>query len=403
MWLLKNHNFERHLIPGRKAVTNLDSVLKSRDITLLTEVFIVKADDFIWYSIDDAEVIRRELAYPPSTKPISLPAFVSAFAAFLPFGLPLLRLRPPACAFGPLLKFSKVGSCTCPPSLSSASLLLHHFQTHKHAAVPCISPAPLHSCPLQRSLYVLCLHFLSSRSLEPVQSGFTMLTSIPSYRNCSYRGQQWSTCCQIPRSFISVPAPGIFSIQHSWSLSLKLLLNLASLDTTFVIFLLPQWLFVLCLSPLFIVLQLNLKWWSACVQILSCHILCNHLTFIKYHLYIGNSQISFFNTFSSHNSRFIIHLPTLQPSLKPNLFKTKFLRPISLLFSVSLFAGSKNLLFLAAQAKLFGVVLDSFLSFASCVHIGSTLEYIKNLTTSHHPSNYPPIPGLHQLLTGEVQ
>jgi hypothetical protein len=35
------------LIPGRKAVTNLDSILKSRDITLLTEVFIIKADDFI--------------------------------------------------------------------------------------------------------------------------------------------------------------------------------------------------------------------------------------------------------------------------------------------------------------------------------------------------------------------
>jgi len=128
-----------------------------------------------------------------------------------------------------------------------------------------------------------------------------------------------------------------------------------------------------------------------------------YVTFIKYHLYIGNSQISFFNTFSSHNSRFIIHLPTLQPSLKPNLFKTKFLLPISLLFSVSLFAVNKNSLLLVAQAKLFGVVLDSFLSFASRVHIGSTLEYIKNLTTSHHPINYHPIPGLHQLLIGEVQ
>ena len=33
----------RHLLLGRKAKTNLDSVLKSRDITLPTKVYIVKA------------------------------------------------------------------------------------------------------------------------------------------------------------------------------------------------------------------------------------------------------------------------------------------------------------------------------------------------------------------------
>ena len=33
----------RHLLLGRKAMTNLDSVLKSRDITLLTKIHIVKA------------------------------------------------------------------------------------------------------------------------------------------------------------------------------------------------------------------------------------------------------------------------------------------------------------------------------------------------------------------------
>ena len=33
----------RHLLLGRKAVTNLDSILKSRDITLPTKVRIVKA------------------------------------------------------------------------------------------------------------------------------------------------------------------------------------------------------------------------------------------------------------------------------------------------------------------------------------------------------------------------
>ena len=34
---------KRHLLLGRKTMTNLDSVLKSRDITLLTKVHLVKA------------------------------------------------------------------------------------------------------------------------------------------------------------------------------------------------------------------------------------------------------------------------------------------------------------------------------------------------------------------------
>ena len=34
---------KRHLLLGRKAITNLDSIFKSRDITLLTKVCIVKA------------------------------------------------------------------------------------------------------------------------------------------------------------------------------------------------------------------------------------------------------------------------------------------------------------------------------------------------------------------------
>ena len=36
-----SHSIKRHLLLGRKAMTNLNSVLKSRDITLLTEVCIV--------------------------------------------------------------------------------------------------------------------------------------------------------------------------------------------------------------------------------------------------------------------------------------------------------------------------------------------------------------------------
>ena len=36
-----SHDIERRLLLGRKAMTNLDSVLKSRDITLLTEVLLL--------------------------------------------------------------------------------------------------------------------------------------------------------------------------------------------------------------------------------------------------------------------------------------------------------------------------------------------------------------------------
>ena len=38
-----SHEIKRHLLLGRKAMTNLGSILKSRDITLLTKVCIVKA------------------------------------------------------------------------------------------------------------------------------------------------------------------------------------------------------------------------------------------------------------------------------------------------------------------------------------------------------------------------
>ena len=37
-----SQEIKRHLLFGRKAVTNLDSILKSRDVTLLTKVHIVK-------------------------------------------------------------------------------------------------------------------------------------------------------------------------------------------------------------------------------------------------------------------------------------------------------------------------------------------------------------------------
>ena len=42
-----SHEIKRHLLLGRKAMTNLDSILKSREITLLTKVHIVKAMVFL--------------------------------------------------------------------------------------------------------------------------------------------------------------------------------------------------------------------------------------------------------------------------------------------------------------------------------------------------------------------
>ena len=37
------HEIKRHLLLGRKAMTNIDSIIKSRDITLSTKVHLVKA------------------------------------------------------------------------------------------------------------------------------------------------------------------------------------------------------------------------------------------------------------------------------------------------------------------------------------------------------------------------
>ena len=42
-----SHEIKRRLLLGRKAVTNLDSILKSRDITLLTKVHLDKAMVFL--------------------------------------------------------------------------------------------------------------------------------------------------------------------------------------------------------------------------------------------------------------------------------------------------------------------------------------------------------------------
>ena len=51
------HEINRCLLLGRKVMTNLDSILKSRDITLLTKVYIVKAIFF-------PEVMNRCKSWP---------------------------------------------------------------------------------------------------------------------------------------------------------------------------------------------------------------------------------------------------------------------------------------------------------------------------------------------------
>ena len=47
-----SHEIKRCLLLGRKVMTNLDSILKSRDITLPTKVHLVKAIVFQWSCVD---------------------------------------------------------------------------------------------------------------------------------------------------------------------------------------------------------------------------------------------------------------------------------------------------------------------------------------------------------------
>ena len=57
-----SHEIKRHLLLGRIAMTNLDSILKSRDITLLTKVHIVKAMVFpvVAYGCDRWTIKKAE-------------------------------------------------------------------------------------------------------------------------------------------------------------------------------------------------------------------------------------------------------------------------------------------------------------------------------------------------------
>ena len=57
-----NHEIKRRLLLGKKAMTNLDSVLKSRDITLLTKVHTVKAMVFpvVMYGFESWTIKKAE-------------------------------------------------------------------------------------------------------------------------------------------------------------------------------------------------------------------------------------------------------------------------------------------------------------------------------------------------------
>ena len=57
-----SHEIKRHLLIGRKATTNLDSILKSRDITLPTKVHLVTAMVFpvVTYGCDSWTIEKAE-------------------------------------------------------------------------------------------------------------------------------------------------------------------------------------------------------------------------------------------------------------------------------------------------------------------------------------------------------
>ena len=57
-----SHEIKRRLLLGRKVMTNLDSILKSRDITLLTKVHLVKAMVFpvVMYAYESWTIKKAE-------------------------------------------------------------------------------------------------------------------------------------------------------------------------------------------------------------------------------------------------------------------------------------------------------------------------------------------------------
>ena len=56
----RSHEIKRHLFLGRKVMTNLDSILKSRDITLPTNVHLVKVFPMVMYECESWTVKKAE-------------------------------------------------------------------------------------------------------------------------------------------------------------------------------------------------------------------------------------------------------------------------------------------------------------------------------------------------------
>ena len=57
-----SHEIKRHLLLGRKVMTNLDSIFKSRDVTLLTKVHLVKGMVFpvVMYGCESWSIKKAE-------------------------------------------------------------------------------------------------------------------------------------------------------------------------------------------------------------------------------------------------------------------------------------------------------------------------------------------------------
>ena len=58
----RRHEIQRHLVLGRKAVINLDSILKSRDVALLTKAYLIKAMVFpvVMYGCESWTIKKAE-------------------------------------------------------------------------------------------------------------------------------------------------------------------------------------------------------------------------------------------------------------------------------------------------------------------------------------------------------
>ena len=55
-----SHEIKRHWLLGRKAITSLDSILKSRDITLLTKFRLVKVFPVVMYRYESRTIKKAE-------------------------------------------------------------------------------------------------------------------------------------------------------------------------------------------------------------------------------------------------------------------------------------------------------------------------------------------------------